>query len=154
MLTFPSDVEIFKNKVQAIFYGHFYKWEPEKHTKFIQTLGWQPLKKPQVGSWSVTENIDMDFIDIRERIKFLKYGYGRATDQLNIAIRSNLISRSKAIKLVKNIDGKINNKNVKKFCKYLDISISDYNSIMDSFVNHDLFLKDNKGGWRLKIDRK
>ena len=28
-----------------------------------------------------------------------------------------------------------------------------YNKIMNSFVNHDLFLKDNKGGWKLKINR-
>ena len=52
----------------------------------------------------------MKFIDIRERIKFLKYGYGRATDQLNIAIKSNLISRKKALKLADKIDGKVDQK--------------------------------------------
>ena len=40
-------------------------------------------------------------IDIRERIKFLKYGYGRATDQLNIAIRMNEMSRAQALSIVK-----------------------------------------------------
>tara|TARA_B100001063_G_C16722982_1_gene534694 strand:+ start:338 stop:1456 length:1119 start_codon:yes stop_codon:yes gene_type:complete len=153
ILTFPTDKEVLKNKVQAIFYGHFFKWEPEKHTKFIQTFGWKPLKKAQEGSWSITENIDMEFIDIRERIKFLKYGYGRATDQLNIAIRSNLISRNKALKIAKKIDGKVNKKNITSFCKYLNISKSEYDVIVDSFVNHDLFIKDNENGWRLKKTR-
>jgi len=153
ILTFPTDKEVLKNKVQAIFYGHFFKWEPEKHTKFIQTFGWKPLKKAQEGSWSITENIDMEFIDIRERIKFLKYGYGRATDQLNIAIRSNLISRIKALKIAKKIDGKVNKKNITSFCKYLNISKSEYDVIVDSFVNHDLFIKDNVNGWRLRKTR-
>ena len=97
MLTFPSDKEVEDSRVQAVFYGHFFKWEPEKHTKFVKKFGWKDLKKPQKGSWSKTENIDMKYIDIRERVKYLKYGYGRATDQLNIAIRSNLISRKKAL---------------------------------------------------------
>ncbi len=95
----------------------------------------------------------MKYIDIRERIKYLKYGYGRATDQLNIAIRSNLISRKKALKIVQKIDGEVDNKNISFFCKYLNISRELYNKIMNSFVNHDLFLKDNKGGWKLKINR-
>lgn len=154
MLMFPSDEEILKNNVEAVFYGHFFKWEPEKHTKFIQQFGWKPLKKPQVGSWSLTENIDMKYIDIRERIKFLKYGYGRATDQLNIAIRSNLISREKALKIVKKIDGKVDSKNIKSFCKYLNISKDVYNEIVNSFVNHNLFIKDNLlNGWRLRKTR-
>ena len=41
-----------------------------------------------MGSSSVDENCDMQFIDIREQIKYLKFGYGRATDQLNIEIRA------------------------------------------------------------------
>ena len=153
MLTFPSDKEVEDSRVQAVFYGHFFKWEPEKHTKFVKKFGWKDLKKPQKGSWSKTENIDMKYIDIRERVKYLKYGYGRATDQLNIAIRSNLISRKNALKIVQKIDGEVDNKNISFFCKYLNISRELYNKIMNSFVNHDLFLKDNKGGWKLKINR-
>ena len=153
MLTFPSDSEVEESKVQAIFYGHFFKWEPEKHTNFVKKFGWKDLKKPQKGSWSRTENIDMQFIDIRERIKYLKYGYGRATDQLNIAIRSNLISKKKALRIVKKIDGEVDKKNISSFCKYLNISRNEYDKIINSFVNHDLFLKDNKGGWKLKVNR-
>ena len=36
MLTFPEDEEIEKNNIQAIFYGHFFKWQPDKHTEFIK----------------------------------------------------------------------------------------------------------------------
>ena len=95
----------------------------------------------------------MQFIDIRERIKFLKYGYGKATDHLNILIRQNKITRKKGLRIVKKIDGKVEKKNIKEFCNYLGINISKYNDIMDSFVNHEIFVKDNKGQWRLKFER-
>ena len=72
---------------------------------------------------------------------------------MNIAIRSNLISRVKALKIAKKLDGKVNNKNIESFCKYLNISKSEYDVIVDSFVNHDLFIKDNVNGWRLRKTR-
>ena len=153
MLTFPEDHEIEAAKVQAIFYGHFFKWEPEKHTELVKKIGWKALSKPQRGSWSKTENIDMKFIDVREKIKYLKYGYGRATDQLNIAIKSKLISRKEALKIVKKLDGKVDGRNEKEFCNYLKISKAKYDEIINSFVNHDLFLKGNKGNWIPKFKR-
>lgn len=153
MLFFPSDDEIRRAKVQAVFYGHFFKWDPLKHTEFVKKFGWRQLKKPQVGSWSLTENIDMRFIDLREKIKYLKYGYGRATDQLNIAIKLNRISRKEALKIVKKIDGLADPKNEKAFCNYLNISREKYDEILSSFVNQDLFVKDNKGKWLPKFKR-
>ena len=99
------------------------------------------------------ENCDMKFIDIREHIKFVKYGYGRATDQLNIAIRQNLIDRKEALSVVKKIDGKVSKKNIVDFCKYLNISQEKYNDIVDSFTNKEIFYKNNNNEWILKEER-
>lgn len=90
---------------------------------------------------------------MKKKIGVLKYGYGRATDQLNVAIKSKLISRKEALKIVKKLDGKVDEGNEKKFCKYLKISKTKYDEIINSFVNHDLFLKGNKGNWIPKFKR-
>ena len=104
MLFFPDDDLINKNKIIGTFLGHFYKWEPFKHTDFVKkNLGWTPLPAPPKGAWMSEENCDMKFIDIRERIKYLKYGFGRASDQLSLAIRNNQIEREEAIKIVKSM---------------------------------------------------
>lgn len=154
MLFYPSDEDIEKNNIQAIFYGYYFKWRPSKHTKFVkEQYGWKSLKKAPSGSYMKEENCDMEFIDIRESIKYLKYGYGRATDQLNIEIRDKLISRKEALKIVKKIDGKVSKKNIKKFCEYLNISFTEYNNIINNFVNKELFYLSNKGNWKLKKTR-
>ena len=44
---------------------------------------------------------------LHDYMKFLKYGYGRATDQLCIEIRNGRMAREKAIKLVREYEGKI-----------------------------------------------
>ena len=68
----------------------------------------------------------MKFIDVREHIKFLKFGYGRATDQLNIEIRSKKLCRDDALELARELDGKICSENKLEFCKYIDISVAEF----------------------------
>ncbi len=150
ILRFPEDNET--KDIKGIFYGDYYCWDPVKHTQDIKSFGWKPLISPPMGSSSVDENCDMAFIDIREHIKYLKYGYGRATDQLNIEIRSGNISRDEALIKVREIDGKVSEKNIKKFCEYVGINRNYFDSLVDRFANRKIFDKLNDK-WEFKYER-
>ena len=89
----------------------------------------------------------MKFIDLRERIKFLKFGYGRATDQLNIEICSNNIDRQTALALVRNIDGQVSDESIDEFCAFVGVKKSELYLIIDAFVNTELFNKSDNGEW-------
>jgi N-acetyl sugar amidotransferase len=153
MLQFPTDEEMHEAGVLGTFYGYFYKWDAGVHTEFVKNFGWKPLPKPPAGSWVDYENCDMKYIDIRERIKFLKYGYGRATDQLNIEIRNGRIAREEALEIAKRLDGGVDESNIVEFCDYLDIDREEYDEVMDTFVNQDIFERDSEGEWVLRFDR-
>lgn len=153
LLCYPSDEEVKQAGLLGTFYGYFYKWDALTHVKLMQGLGWRPLESAPAGSWLDYENCDMRFIDIRERIKFLKYGYGRATDQLNIWIRNGRIARAEALEIVKRIDGNVDENNIVEFCNYLSISRSEYEQTMDTFVNTDLFVRDSQNQWVLAFER-
>ena len=90
----------------------------------------------------------MKFEDVREHLKWIKYGYGRATDQVNIYIRNNMLSREEGLKIVKERDGKMELK--KEFCDFIGISEEHFDKVRDGFVNTDLFKRDKKGEWILK----
>jgi len=152
-LQYPSDDMVREAGVKGVFYGNYFKWDANIHTDLIKKLGWSALPKPPAGSWVDYENCDMRYIDIRERIKYLKYGYGRATDQLNIELRHDRITRDDALAIAKKIDGEVDEENVKSFCEYLGLSISDYNLIIDSFVNTEIFKKDDRDNWLLREER-
>ncbi|EAT12533.1 N-acetyl sugar amidotransferase [Bermanella marisrubri] len=153
MLCYPSDDDMHNAGVLGTFYGHFFKWDASVHTELVKKLGWSPLPSAPSGSWVDYENCDMKFIDIRERVKYLKFGYGRATDQLNIEIRNGRITRQEALEIAIETDGKVDPDNVKAFCEYIDITLSEYTDIMDSFVNHDIFKQDEDGEWILRGKR-
>ena len=123
-----------------------------QHIQVCKDIGWKPLDEAPKGSWVDYENCDMKFIDLRENIKFLKYGYGRATDQLNIAIRNRRISRGDALAIVRNIDGDFSTDNRKEFCDYIGITEKYFMRVVDGFVNTDLFKKTD-GVWLPKFTR-
>ncbi len=153
LLSYPNDKEIENSNVSAFFLGYFMKWDPKEHTEFVKTLGWKPLQNPPEGSWSNNENCDMKFIDIRERIKYLKYGYGRATDQLNIQIRAGQIKRKEALEIVKKIDGNISETNLKEFAEYIGLTVGKLEQTINSFVNSDIFEKDDNGEYKEIVER-
>ena len=138
LLKYPKDEEIIENNVTSVFLGYFMKWDPIKHTKFVKKLGWKSLNEPSAGSWSNFENCDMKYIDIRERIKYLKFGK---------------MNRKDALELVKQIDGNVSADNMREFASYLEISEQKLKSIINSFVNTEIFKKDDKGNFIEIIDR-
>ena len=97
-------------------------------------------------------SLDEDFVTFNQMIKYLKYGFGRASDYINEEIRQNRITRSEAIKIVKKYDGKCSEKYIKQFCRYINININQFWDVMFKFVNKDLFEIVER--YPLKVERK
>jgi len=149
ILKYPEDEKIRQGRVMGVFYGSFVKWDIGNHLPIVEALGWNRLPNPPSGSWVDYENCDMKYIDIRERIKFLKFGYGRATDQVNIEIKNGRMTREEGLEIVKEIDGRVSKENEDDFCEYLGISRESYLDILDSYVNKNIFKRSSSGDWEL-----
>ena len=85
-------------------------------------------------------------------IKYLKYGFGRASDYVNEEIRQGRITREDAIKIVMKYDGKCSEQYIQQFCKYIEITLNQFWEVMYDFVNKDLF--DIKNRFPLEVERK
>lgn len=151
-LRYPADALVKERGVKGVFFGHFHKWDAHEHLKTCRNLGWRDLPSAPEGSWAKFENCDMRFIDIREHIKFLKYGYGRASDQLNIEIRNRRITREDALEIALDIDGKCSEKSKSDFADYIGTSLKHVNRTIDGFVNTSIF-EFNDGAWDPKFKR-
>ena len=95
------------------------------------------------------ENLDNHQTGIHDYFKYLKFGYGRATDILSMAIRRKKITRSKALEIIKEREGKYPsyylNKSLKNILSDINMTIEEFDVICDKFTNKDLFLCNNKG---------
>ena len=95
------------------------------------------------------ENLDNYVHGIHDYQKFLKFGFGRATDVACNLIRRGLLSRDDAISLVSNNDGlypsQYLDKPLEAILSEYNITLSEFDQSCDDFTNYDLFKLDPNG---------
>jgi len=147
---YPSDEELKEVGVTGLFLGYYKKWDTYEHAQKMIKMGWNvnPGGGPVEGSYYNFENLDCKWITgLHDYLKFLKYGYGRATDELCIEIRAGRIDREEAIRIVRNLEGKIPRKYLKDFLDFIDCTEEEFFKTLDRFTNRKTFLTDENGNF-------
>ena len=146
---YPSDEEIEKVGVIGLFLGHYFFWDAKKQLEIVKMHGFSVKEDgPVEGTYTNYENLDEKMHGLHDYLKYVKYGFGRATDHACIDIRNNRITREEGLKLVKRYDGKYPHISINEFVKYSGITKSEVDSIIDSFTNSMLFEKDQNGNFK------
>ena len=95
--------------------------------------------------------MDSDLQIANQMIKYLKFGFGFATDEACYDIREGRLTREDAKWLVQEYDGCCGEKYIDITCNYLGITVEEFWSVVDKYVNKKLFFKDDKGKWSPKF---
>ncbi|MEM4249719.1 MAG: N-acetyl sugar amidotransferase [Candidatus Nitrosotenuis sp.] len=142
---YPSDEEIRSVGVTGIFLGYYIKWDARSQVETVKKLGFNVLDEPNEGTYTNYENLDTKYVGMHDYFKFLKYGFGRASDHASIDIRNKRITREEGLKLVKEYEGKIPTKYYKEFLNEFELTESQFLQICDKFTNKSLFKTDKDG---------
>lgn len=142
---YPSDEEIKKIGITGIFLGYYVKWDARKQLEIIKKIGFNVSDIPIEGTYTNYENLDTKYVAMHDYFKFLKFGFGRATDHTSIDIRNKRLTRDEGLKLVKQYDGKIPTKYLREFLDDFVLTKQEFLKICDKFTNKDLFEKDENG---------
>ena len=142
---YPSDEEIKQVGVTGIFLGSFIRWNIKEQLKKVRDLGFTLHDGPSEGTFTNYENLDNKIQGIHDYFKWLKFGYGRATDNASVQIRLNWINREEAMKLVKEHEGKLPERYLDEFLEQWDMSRDEFLQITEKFTNKELFKKDENG---------
>lgn len=143
---YPSDEEIERVGVTGIFLGHYFFWDARKQLEIIKEFGFSVKEDgPIEGTYTNYENLDEKLVGLHDYLKYVKYGFGRATDHACIDIRNGRLTRQNAINLVKEYDGKYPNYAINSFIEYSGMSKKEIDDILDSFTNPIIFKQNNDG---------
>jgi N-acetyl sugar amidotransferase len=143
---YPSDEEIERVGVIGLFLGHYFFWDARKQLEIVKKHGFSVKEDgPIEGTYTNYENLDEKMHGLHDYLKFVKYGFGRATDHANIDIRNKRLTREEALKIVKEYDGKYPHYGVAEFVKYSGMSKEEVDEIIDLFTNSILFKQDDNG---------
>jgi hypothetical protein len=152
---YPEDSDLENVGVTGLFLGHYIKWDGLSNYLVANANGFRTTQEPVEGSMVNYENLDNHQTGIHDYFKFLKYGFGRATDIASLHIRRGRISRDEALQIVIKNDGKFPwtclGKPLEDILEPLEISVAEFVEICDKFTNKKLFLTNSDG--TLKKDR-
>lgn len=135
--------------VTGLFLGHYIPWDGLSNALIAQANGFITFEKSVEGSMVNYENLDNHQTGIHDYFKFLKFGFGRATDIACLHLRRDRITRQDALDIVKKSDGKFPwtyiGKPLKDILDPLDITVDEFIKICDSFTNKKIFKRDANG---------
>jgi len=140
----PDDVESLGLK--AIYLDNYFPWNGISNFVISQSLGFEVYHKNILGTIANYENLDNYVHGIHDYLKYLKFGFSRATDVACNLIRRNLLSRKDAIYLVEEHDGRYPSsymdKSLVEILADYSISESEFYDVCDDYTNYELFQKD------------
>ncbi len=150
---YPSDEEINRVGVTGLFLGSYFFWDARGQLEIVKKYGFS-LKEdgPTEGTYTNYENLDEKLVSLHDYLKYVKYGFGRATDHANIDIRNKRITRVEGLELVKKYDGKYPHLGVTNFMEYSGMSKEEIDEIIDSFTNPILFQQNKDGSFAKDAD--
>jgi len=147
--TYPSDSELQAVGVTGLFLGYYLPWDGYTNTLVAQAFGFESYPRTVEGSAVNYENLDNCQTGIHDYFKFLKYGFGRATDLACLHLRRGRLTRAQAIAIVRRLDGKFPSQylgaSLESILEPLDMSVDEFVRICDRFTNKKLFVTDSKG---------
>jgi N-acetyl sugar amidotransferase len=146
---YPSDDDLRRVGVTGLFLGHFTKWDGRHNMEVMTELGWHHSPGgPVEGTYTDYENLDCKWVGgLHDYLKFVKYGYGRATDNACIDIRFGRMPREEGLRLAKQWEGKIPHKYLPDFLRFIDCSMEEFMATIDRFTNPYLFRRDEDGNF-------
>ena len=147
--SYPSDEDLQRVGLTGLFLGYYLPWDGYQNALYAQAHGFETYHKPVEGSLVNYENLDNYQTGIHDYFKFLKYGFGRASDLACLHIRRGRLSRQDAIKLVRMHDGKFPwvylGCPIQEILKDIDMTLDEFIQICDRFTNKKLFVCDSRG---------
>ena len=146
---YPTDEDLKRVGVTGLFLGYYLPWDGLANALIAEANGFTSLPTAVEGSMVNYENLDNHQTGIHDYFKFLKFGFGRATDIACLHVRRGRISRQDALEIVRARDGKFPwtylGKPLTEILAPLDMTVNEFVDVCDSYTNKAIFEKDPDG---------
>ena len=145
--TFPNQNQINESNLTFTHMSYYEPWDSYKN--YIVAKEFCGLEEIENGNDDTFTNFsqnDQALYSLHAYLMYLKFGFGRATQDAGIEIRRGAMKRNQALNLVKMYDNSYPEKNIDTYLKYYNMEKSEFDSVLDKFVNKKLFKKE-RGIW-------
>ncbi len=149
---FPKDGEVSEVGLSFTHWSYFESWD--SYRNYIVAKEHCGLIEKDDGNLDTFTNFsqnDQSLYALHAYMMYLKFGFGRATQDAGIEIRRGSMTRGQAINLVQMYDNAYPHELIDTFLDYYGMTKNEFDSVLDNYVNKELFEK-IEGIWQPKFE--
>lgn len=145
---YPSDEEIERLGLRGIFISNYFGWHQLSHLKLMEDLyGFEQYHVPFDRTYRRDSNLnDIHDNGIHDWMKYVKFGYGRATDHACRDIRNGAMTRDEGIEMVREYDHVVPS-DIPRWLEYVGWTRSYLMEVADRFRDPRVWVRDDCGNW-------
>ena len=147
---YPSEEEIESVGVRGIYLANFFGWNAREQTKLvIDKYNFETAKKRERTHHLYDKLDDIHANGAHDYLKYLKFGYGRATDDASTDIRNGLMTREEGISMVMKHDP-VRPSDLDLWLRFVGMTEAEFIASVDHLRDPNMWEKDSAGKWRIK----
>lgn len=136
---FPNEKDV-EGSLLVSHWSYFENWDPYRNYLVAkEKCGLKEAEASNSGTFTNFAQVDQELYPLHTYLMYLKFGFGRATQDANIEIRRGAMSRSQGLNLVRLYDGQLSEDSVAGYLSYYGMSRAEFDGILAKHVNRELF---------------
>ena len=148
---FPSENELNGLELFLTHWGYFEPWDPYRNYLVAKEhYGLVESDENSSGTFTNFAQTDQALYALHTYLMYLKFGFGRATQDAGIEIRRGAMTRAQAVNLVRLYDGQYPEEFIETYLNYYQMTMDEFDAVLDKWANNDLFEKVD-GRWNPKF---
>ena len=148
---FPTDDEVAESGLNFTHWSYFEAWDSYRNYVVAKDhCGLIEKDEGNVDTFTNFSQNDQALYALHAYLMYLKFGFGRATQDAGIEIRRGSMTRDQALNLVRMYDNAYPADLIVVYLDYYNITKEEFDAVLDRYANQQLFEKIN-GIWQPKF---
>ncbi|MGF1631585.1 MAG: N-acetyl sugar amidotransferase [Kiloniellaceae bacterium] len=144
---YPSDDDIARVGVRGIYVSNFFSWNAKQHAELMmREWDFAPVTYDLDRTFNLHSKVEDHANAVHDYLKYLKFGYGRATDDASMEVRHGRMTREEGIAAVRRYDH-VEPSSLPTYCDFLGISVADFYALVEPMRDTNIWEKVD-GEWK------
>jgi N-acetyl sugar amidotransferase len=132
---YPGDDEIDGVGVRGIYLSNYLDWDGYENYRLVQErYSWLEAQTPFERTYRTYSNLDdMHENGIHDYLKFVKFGYGRASDHACKDVRAGRMTRTEGMEMVRRYDHVKPRRDLERWLAYVGMTEQEFDRVCDTF---------------------
>jgi len=141
--TYPKSEQMHDAGLTVSHWSYFEPWDSYKHYLVAkEKCGLVELTERAQGTYNNFAQTDTSLYNLHTYLMYLKFGFGRCTQDVGIDIRRGAMSRKQGVTLVRKFDREDPEQFFPDYLNYFEMTREEFDTVIERHVNKDLFRKE------------